>query len=348
MPLNKPIIPLKNVLKPDTKHFKQPRQPNPSENIQPAQSSVLALKTPIESLSSLKLNEKPSLAAAAATTGAGAQLSKANGAISRSSKAFIGDELKSKINSIVDAYLSECSSDEHEPSDLKRVIESSAKELKTLQLSNEQLSEMINLIMVHTLPRTDLDRLNVSKLFIEFHNYGSTNATQNGQASLAISADMFMNGFKIILQNLSSLESEYHCVKSNISLYAARAVCDQIISFTDLSNLMRHGAYYPLFFLCMQNMHKLKTPEWLRNQLERSKINLVDMLSVGDRNKDRLIQILEDRELSFVYPMLKIESLLYEKICTYSSSAELKEWIEAHVEPDIRGSIGFIQSLVTW
>jgi translation initiation factor 4G len=156
-----------------------------------------------------------------------------------------------------------------------------------------------------------------------------------------------MNGFKLILQNLSNLESEYHFVKSNISLYAARAVCDQIISLSDLAQLMKYGAYYPLFFLCMQNMHKLKTPEWLRNQLEKSKINLVDMLPAGDRNKDRLIQILEDRELSFVYPMLKIESTLFEKIQSNLSSKELKEWIESHVDADIRMSIGFIQSLVS-
>jgi hypothetical protein len=28
----------------------------------------------------------------------------------------------------------------------------------------------------------------------------------------------------------------------------------------------------------MQNMHKIKSQEWLRQQLEKSKVNLVDML----------------------------------------------------------------------
>ena len=47
--------------------------------------------------------------------------------------------------------------------------------------------------------------------------------------------------------------------------------------------------------------------------------------------------------------MLKIESTLYEKI--YSAqldNQELKEWIEANVSVDIRNSVDFIQSLVTW
>jgi len=82
----------------------------------------------------------------------------------------------------------------------------------------------------------------------------------------------------VILENLSDLETEYHFVKSNISLYAARAVCDGVITFHDLAQEMKYGAYYPLFFLCMQNMHKIKSQEWLRQQLEKSKVNLVDML----------------------------------------------------------------------
>ena len=73
------------------------------------------------------------------------------------------------------------------------------------------------------------------------------------------------------------------------------------------------------------------------------------ILKGGDRHKDRLIQILEDRELSFVYPMLKIESTLLEKIHSNSlSSDELKEWIEANVSTNVTNSTDFIHSLVTW
>lgn len=58
---------------------------------------------------------------------------------------------------------------------------------------------------------------------------------------------------------------------------------------------------------------------------------------------------MEDRELEFVYPMLKIESLLFEQIHTNSlTNQELSEWIETTVTSDIRNSNDFIQSLVTW
>jgi hypothetical protein len=325
LPLNKPIIPLKDVLKTDNKH---------------AKSQTKTMHSPNDTLNSAQ--PQPSQAALSSLSSQG----------NKSKVSIILEETKVKIHQIIDDYLNECisihmnsSSDSSSTSssspymenghDIELLKETSSKLLKQFNFNSEQTSEMISLIIVHTLSKSDLDRLNMSKLFIEFHE------------TISVSTDMFMNGFKLILQNLSNLESEYHFVKSNISLYAARAVCDQIISLSDLAQLMKYGAYYPLFFLCMQNMHKLKTPEWLRNQLEKSKINLVDMLPAGDRNKDRLIQILEDRELSFVYPMLKIESTLFEKIQSNLSSKELKEWIELHVDADIRMSIGFIQSLVS-
>ena len=73
------------------------------------------------------------------------------------------------------------------------------------------------------------------------------------------------------------------------------------------------------------------------------------MACIIDKNKERLVQILEDRELEFVYPMLKIESLLFEKVQSNSvSNKDLTEWIENTVSVDIRNSNDFIQSLITW
>ena len=160
-----------------------------------------------------------------------------------------------------------------------------------------------------------------------------------------------MNGLKTVLQNLSVLEREHHCVKSNVSLFAARGVCDQIIAFADLAALMCHGAFYPLFFLCMQNMHRLMGSEnRLREQLECSRVNLVDMLpGCEERSKDRLVQVLEDRELAFVKPMLRIGAFLCEKIASadLNACAELRLWIEQNVPASVRSTTDFIQSLVT-
>ncbi len=340
LPLNKPIIPLDKITK-----YEHPNSHKSSSN----GGVKTAAKAPVNIFNANIFNLTPS----------GHQNS-SNTPVVKSSQ-VVDDALRKSLLNLVDKFLNENNKNEDHSIDyeesimngcLSKINEHSLNfltnlnsfkfdfiikgEFKDLKLSNEKFSEVIRLIITHSLSKTDSERLNISRLFMSLH------------AQESITADIFLNGFKVILQSLANLESEYHCVKSNISMYAARAVCDLIITFDDLGVLMRHGAHYPLFFLCMQNIHKLKTKEWLRAQLEKSKISLIEMLPASDRHKDRLVQILEDRELSFVYPMLKIESALLEKIQTETMTNEnLKKWIEANVSPCVTGSNDFIHSLVT-
>lgn len=256
---------------------------------------------------------------------------------------ILDEATKKQLLLNVDKFLMENKKNVDNNSELtEEIMNDIFEKIKELKLSNDKLSEAIRIIITHSLSKDDIDRLKISQLFIRLHNL----ETESGLHFM--SSEIFINGLKTILQNLSNLESEYHCVKSNISMFAARAVCDQILTFDDLGSMMRHGNHYPLFFLCMQNIHKIETKDWLRSQLEKSKINLLEMLPSSDRHKDRLIQILEDRELSFVYPMLKIESSLLERIQSNSlNNNDLKQWIEANVSVSVTQSNDFIHSLVT-
>lgn len=207
--------------------------------------------------------------------------------------------------------------------------------LKGFKMSHEGMSEMVRYLIVHTLAKEDADRLALSKLFGELH-----------QAAL-LPPDAFMSGLSAIFETFSELELEYHFVKSQVALYAARAVCDGVLNLCELASLMKNGAFYPLFFLCMQQMHRVKTPEWLRGQLDKSKMSLIEMLPDGDRTKERLIQVLEDRELAFLNPMLKIESALLTKVQAGVSADELREWIGSVVGEELTLTSAFVHSLVT-
>jgi len=46
--------------------------------------------------------------------------------------------------------------------------------------------------------------------------------------------------------------------------------------------------------------------------------------------------------------MLKVETVLLEKIYNNISTEELKEWINHSVSKELTNSVDFIQSLVTW
>lgn len=41
---------------------------------------------------------------------------------------------------------------------------------------------------------------------------------------------------------------------------------------------LENGLYYPLFLLCLQQLHKLKGKQWLSTSFNESKVNLLLML----------------------------------------------------------------------
>ena len=240
LPLNKPIIPLEKVIKHEHTNKHHTKLKGQPSTQQPLAALSAAPSPPVGHTTLVK----PATQVTAALSA-------------------LDDALRKKILTKIDSYLNKIANIESE--DMAAALGHILAEFKELKLSNEKMSEAIRLIITHSLSKTDGERMQLSKLFVALHG-------------LEVSADVFMNALKVILQSLFVLESEYHCVKSSVSMYAARAVTDQLISFDELSSLMRHGAHYPLFFLCMQNMHKLNTKEWLRAQLEKSKISLIEML----------------------------------------------------------------------
>jgi len=401
LPLNKPIVPIKRVIKPDTKHMKSSKQ-----NYQPAllnanQYNLSNMHNNITSNSNANTNNNKTggshMPSNETTSKSSEVVTNKSTVISHkvvhhsnspsANKNIVSDDMRKQLRELIDNYLIKCPNgldDEDKMDDFDAHLDRTMQQLCDLFKTNEQLSEAISLIIIHSFNnKTDMDRLNLSKLFIRLNSIklplpvNTTTFVANAVAqstSSSMTVEIFMNALKQILNNLAELESHHHLVKSHLSLFVARAVCDQIITLNDLANLMKYGAYYPLFFLCMQNMHKLKSQNWLRDQLELSKILLLDMLPSksneqklflfvllfdvtnfshllldGDRNKERLAQILEDRALGFVYPMLKLEPCLHEQIQSNQvSCSQLKEWIDTNISSEIQNTISFIQSLVTW
>ena len=81
-----------------------------------------------------------------------------------------------------------------------------------------------------------------------------------------------------MLEKMGDLETDVPLVKSYLSQFAAMAVLEQIVSIQELADPMENGAFYPLFLLCLQQMHKLKDKEWLVSEFNDSKLDLQKML----------------------------------------------------------------------
>jgi len=153
---------------------------------------------------------------------------------------------------------------------------------------------------------------------------------------------------KNLFYKIVELEVETPRARSYVAGFVANLIIEGALSLKEVGDLLDGGQHYPLFPLLLQNLHKAKCQSWLFDSFTESKINLVNMLPENDRNKERLADILEDRALGFLYPMLRIESDLWKQLthndCTPTS---LYRWLKDNVDPSLQNSCEFIRVLFT-
>jgi translation initiation factor 4G len=75
--------------------------------------------------------------------------------------------------------------------------------------------------------------------------------------------------------------------------------------------------------------------------------HLFQSVSESDRNKEKMMEILEDRGLSFLFPMLRIQNDLWRQIQKDPNAGNLYKWIKENVDQRLHRDKGFINILAT-
>ena len=202
--------------------------------------------------------------------------------------------------------------------------------MKDLKIPKNSQPDVVSFIMKATLSKTDGDRENASNLLVNLHRQG-----------LVVNNTVFMTSIRKLLSQLKSLELDDPLVKTHLSEFVSRAVANDILSLQESLELV--DSFYPMFLLILQQLSHVKGKEWLTCQLETSKINLMSVLPEVDRNKEQLADILETRGLSYLMPLLRIESDLNKLLSKEESSpAVVFKWIKENVDPSLTTSKGFV------
>uniref|UniRef100_A0A670HTW5 Eukaryotic translation initiation factor 4 gamma 2 n=1 Tax=Podarcis muralis TaxID=64176 RepID=A0A670HTW5_PODMU len=97
----------------------------------------------------------------------------------------------------------------------------------------------------------------------------------------------------------------------------------------------------------MQQLAKLQDREWLTELFQQSKVNMQKMLPEIDQNKDRMLEILEGKGLSFLFPLLKLEKELLKQIKLDPSPQTIYKWIKDNISPKLHVDKGFVNILMT-
>ncbi|KAG7266444.1 hypothetical protein CRUP_005636 [Coryphaenoides rupestris] len=194
---------------------------------------------------------------------------------------------------------------------------------------------MLSKMLVCSLDRPDDDRQHVSTLVHALRADG------------LITAENFMQAFLSVLDQCPKIEVDVPLVKSYLAQFAARAVIGELVSVSELAHPLENGTHFPLFLLCLQQTAKLRDREWLTDLFQQSKVNMQKMLPEIDQNKDRMLEVLEGKGLSFLFPLLKLEKELLLQIQADPSPQAIYKWIKDNISPRLHTDKGFVNILMT-
>lgn len=153
-----------------------------------------------------------------------------------------------------------------------------------------------------------------------------------------------LESFKALINGMN--DSPVPRITTLVATLLSRSVIVKLCKLVDVANYTENGAHYPLFLLVLQQLHKILGKQGLLDIFNESKVNLMSSLPEADRTKDRMAEILEDRNLSFLYPLLKLQGELQKQIQTDPNPQSLYKWIKDNVEPVCYNDSGFITALM--
>lgn len=162
-----------------------------------------------------------------------------------------------------------------------------------------------------------------------------------------LSNGAMLESFKALVNSMNEKEKTIPKITSIVASLLSRAVSVRLCKLSDVSNYTDNGQHYPLFLLVLQQLHKQLGKQSLQELFQQSKVNLMTSLPESDRTKDRMAEILEDRNLSFLYPLLRVQAELWKQIQADSNPQQFYKWIKENVEPGCYTDPGFITAVMT-
>lgn len=162
-----------------------------------------------------------------------------------------------------------------------------------------------------------------------------------------LSNGAMLESFKALVNSMNEKEKTIPKITTIVASLLSRSVSVRLCKLSDISNYTDNGQHYPLFLLVLQQLHKQLGKQPLQELFQQSKVNLMSTLPENDRTKDRMAEILEDRNLSFLYPLLRVQAELWKQIQVDGNPQQFYKWIKENVEPSCYTDPGFVTAVMT-
>lgn len=162
-----------------------------------------------------------------------------------------------------------------------------------------------------------------------------------------MSANVIQEAIKTFCNAIDETDAEVSQKKETLANLLALAVNEQLMNLNEIASLTENGLHNPLFLLVLQQLHKAMDKQELADMFNASKINLLSQLPEAERTKERLAEILEDRDLTFLYPLLKIQAELAKQLQADPAPTQFYKWIKDNLDAANYVDPGFINALMT-
>uniref|UniRef100_UPI00358EC28C eukaryotic translation initiation factor 4 gamma 2 n=1 Tax=Myxine glutinosa TaxID=7769 RepID=UPI00358EC28C len=214
-------------------------------------------------------------------------------------------------------------------------VEAATAGLKELPAPRPLLPELLAHILASSLERPDEERERACVLLETLHK------------DEVINGELFVKAFSALLDHCGELESTVPQVKSCAAQLAARAVASGLVGLAEAAGPLENGQHFPLLLLCLQQLARLRDPDWLADTFQASRINMTKMLPECDQSAERMVEILEEKGLAFLFPLLHVERELSRHLESDPSPPAFYKWVKENVSARLHGDRAFINILVT-
>lgn len=164
-----------------------------------------------------------------------------------------------------------------------------------------------------------------------------------------LKTNILLEVFKQVVKKMNEREALNPRITTFVAILLAKATVGEscLLKLIDIANYTDNGQHYPLFLLVLQQLCKLIGKDQLEEIFRASKIDLISCLPEVDRSKVRLAEILEDRSLTFLYPLLKVQAEMSKQLTADPDPSVFYKWIKANVDAKYYKEEGFITALMT-
>lgn len=207
-------------------------------------------------------------------------------------------------------------------------VESAARTIERLEGIKKEA--ICSLLLTKTLEKSEDDRTHVTDLLHELYSRGFITGTH------------FLQAFNSIMASISDYESDLPQCKTYIAGFVARAIAKNMVTLAEVAPTFSQGAYHPTVLVLLQALSAIVGEDTTFQKFQESGVKLSSLLPVSH---DAISELMESKNLGFLYPLKKIQTELTARLKQDNSAVAIYKWIKSSVDPSLYPTADFVMVL---